>query len=138
MDRGEALRLILMLYVIAFVYHRVNEAEANHAADFPIVKEAGLCDGNDSKPCRYLLTEECVGIQAVPPRLARTEAVPCPGEPSGCTPNGWPGAYMPGDETVILPKGNTRWLEHEFVHHLLFKAGRADWRDHSAPEFACE
>lgn len=140
MDRGEALRLILMLYLVAWCYHCTHEAEANHAEAFPIVKEKGLCDTNRSKACRYLLVEECTGLQAPLPRLARTEAFACPnGDPAGCLPNGLGGAYLPDHGgVVVLPMGNDRWWAHESLHHLLRLAGIVDWREHHHAEWSCE
>lgn len=114
-------------------------AHAGHTEAFPIVKEKELCNGSKSKACRYLGVEERCGLQAPPPLLARTKAFACPnGDPAGCLPNGFGGWYHPDHGGVIvLPAGNSRWLEHEAMHHLLCVT-RGDCGSHVAPEWGCE
>lgn len=138
MDRGEALRLILALYVVAYIYH-VTEAWGGHTEADQIVKEKGLCETNTSKACRYLQLEQCTWLLVPLPRIAWTEPAPCPnGDPAGCLPDGRGGAYSADHGGVIvLPKGNARWFLHEAIHHqrcLIY----GDCTSHDGPEWACQ
>lgn len=134
MGRGGALRLILVLHLVAWVCH----VEAGHEQADPIVKEKGLCETNASKACRYLRLEQCTWLLVPLPRIARTEPAPCPnGDPAGCLPDGRGGAYSADHGGVIvLPKGNDRWFLHEAIHHqrcLIY----GDCASHDGPEWAC-
>lgn len=124
----------------------MTEARGGHDFRYPVVKEKGLCDGSNSKACRYLRTEECTKLQAPPPLLARTEAVPCWWDSSkaclsDATFTGW---YDAGHKEIVIPmaEGNEFQdvddaFEHEAIHHLRY-THFGDYWSHDGPEWACE
>lgn len=90
-----------------------------------------------------------VGLSAPEPRIERLPAAPCPGSPdqlcdatgANVAGAGIRGHYRPPTTEDASGCPGTVYvadpavLEHEIVHHLLFHAGRHDYRDHAAPEF---
>jgi hypothetical protein len=95
-------------------------------------------------------TSACAAISAPAPRIQHEHAVPCPGAPDQlCLPGadvngaGIRGHYRPPYTEEVEGCPGTLYIAdpavvaHEMVHHLLFHAGRPDYRDHVAAEFAC-
>lgn len=98
----------------------------------------------------YRQTAACAGLSAPEPRIQWEPAEPCPGAPDQlCLPGagvngaGIRGHYRPPYTEGVEGCPGTLYIAdpavvaHEMVHHLLFHAGRPDYRDHTAAEFAC-
>lgn len=108
------------------------------ADEWLIVKEKQIAVGSCMAK-RFRIVEQCARLGGPLPRLARVAPEPCATEPDrNCLPGGLGGAYDHERRMVFLPQGNSRWLEHEAVHHLLYVNGDPRWREHDRPEWACE
>lgn len=96
---------------------------------------------------------DCTGISAAPPRVTFSPTTECPNsglrrciagaEESACQNDpskgcGLSGEYIADCGTINLPDEYHGAARHEMIHHLLFQAGRADWKSHDAPEWVCQ
>ena len=101
----------------------------------------------------YADVERCTNLEAFEPTLVYGEVRPCPTTGRMCCLEdvetfqcgllnlsrcGASGYYEPGNHTIHLPQGCSAAFRHEAIHHLLYVNGRADWKNHSAPEFRCQ
>lgn len=97
---------------------------------------------------RHEAVERCLGVDVKNPRIKFVRTVPCPTSglmrcmanypffPCGDITCGASGSSAPWDNLITLPDEYSGSFEHEVVHDTLYKMGRGDWDDHSAPEFA--
>ena len=91
---------------------------------------------------------DCLGVSVKEPKIQFHRTVPCPTSGNrrcmaqypffqcGDIMCGASGSSAPWDNLIHLPDEYSGSFEHEVVHDTLYKMGRGDWNDHSAPEFA--
>ena len=106
-------------------------------AQIRVIDQVKQCSGLDGP-----LPEGVVWHQTIPcPTSGRMTCVgdfpnrPCPWNAD--TECGASGFYVHRCEQIHLPDQYDAGFAHEVLHHLLYKNGRPDWKEHTAPEWKC-